>query len=877
MKTTFRHTYEDIAIWQMTSEDSPENAREAKEAEHSLDSIVEGYETNWRSRFKAKAAHVYKKVSKRAVQIMFWGLLGTACSYINWGMEKDIKEFQSKKPESTEFHMRARHGSANLEISDIFFEEQKPYEEIKKFLDACKVHENAIAESHDQNRLAVSIPPITVKSILEKNKFNEGTALSSVDLEAIIGKRTMAMFERDIYIISKDGSEFYNLTNMPGHEVTAMWLKGDRSIAFRSRVEGEKERMIKMRLSDRTMVDVPSGEDMLWQTLWIYLLTLGGGLAGIVAYDRIKRRKDEPTRSARYSIVQHYNLSTLTHTAAVLGGMYHLYDTIINTWEKDIPENLLIYPGLAVASLSAILTQIVLSMFKDIKPPYLKNMMKVLSAIATGFVKDPDKNIKRYMQIRPLLRDPDSAWLEVGTQALYRDDRREGLQAFQKMFKRMIARNYQQKGLFEIAVVDPVYNPLLLIASKLKRGTVYHPLMRMYSNMGDGDYCSAFRKWDSITDRQNARGQIERNFNEVNYLYGMFLDEFLANAVRGIRTRDEVGLHRLKLHLEEELGKRVKLSDLLNEKITRQWQKTIDCIVTDSSIAYSSLGGSRAYIVSNNELLGGSFVFKQSDIRDELEAERDVALRLGELVADSEEYGVAIPLRVVEMRDSFFYISRFAEGVNVGELEGEAALDSYQKIAKYLALVHSRMKSSKGNRDLRKVIQNRMNLDGFREDVIGNWDVVWKSIDGDYVFDKDAHPYNWIRVGDGKIIAIDNTDKGHVPYQFDLAKLIERSPFFEAHPERKQEVLDEYLRARGKEADSGFEASYHNSAIAMAINYHIYDPIEGIDRLSLGNAIRSIDILRTKHVERYSQKDLAKYERLKATLQTELDKMKNDS
>ena len=237
---------------------------------------------------------------------------------------------------------------------------------------------------------------------------------------------------------------------------------------------------------------------------------------------------------------------------------------------------------------------------------------------------------------------------------------------------------------------------------------------------------------------------------------------------------------------------------------------------------------------------------------------------LEEIVERLPKFDLARPLSVVVQNDTNYYLSWLVDGTSLQDVERNQAYEVYRDTARYLGLILKQLKSDKGSRDMKSIIESRVNggTSIYLKNIIDQWSFIWDHIPLDYVFDKDAHQLNWIVSDEGDIFAIDLTDKGTVPYTFDLVKLMGTSRFLEDKPEFKKELIKEYATYRGISIPSDFEKEYLNSTIVMALNYHVLGLDKKYEGIFLRNALDSV----SKLVESSPPYISKKYEKIKYNL-----------
>ncbi len=187
------------------------------------------------------------------------------------------------------------------------------------------------------------------------------------------------------------------------------------------------------------------------------------------------------------------------------------------------------------------------------------------------------------------------------------------------------------------------------------------------------------------------------------------------------------------------------------------------------------------------------YVFKESSSRESLESE----LARNREIADClpwEEFGTVTPLHLTQesQDDLFCFVTRYETGIT---LDQSRDINEYRKAARSLGIIHRSVKSKKGKRNYRAVLEERFAcpvLDPVRPDLYRAWNFLWEKINGIHHDDQDPQGKNRIVTPDGRIIILDSVDKGETDQCIQLAKLTESSPFFEESVDRRVGVLRSY-------------------------------------------------------------------------------------
>ncbi len=281
----------------------------------------------------------------------------------------------------------------------------------------------------------------------------------------------------------------------------------------------------------------------------------------------------------------------------------------------------------------------------------------------------------------------------------------------------------------------------------------------------------------------------------------------------------------------------------------------------------------------NHQFLSNFFVFKANRDIKVLEDEATKTKELEELVKGHGEFGTAKSLHLSENIDGrYFYVTRYSDGKTLSESDD---IEDYKKAARYLGLIHKEMRSNNGQittkNDFIKRIEESFG-ESEKERIITNIDVVYDSIKGDLVFNRDSHPENWIISGERKVIAIDIEDKGYVNQFTDLVKISEYTNLYGDDYDKRKHIWDSYFEGYGKKqlSQKEIELSCLNATILKAFTFYSYAKNKGSETHEsfrestqqniIDNAISSIQRIKEKYSTDYSESDWKKYSILHETL-----------
>ncbi|MBW3001726.1 aminoglycoside phosphotransferase family protein [Candidatus Woesearchaeota archaeon] len=263
--------------------------------------------------------------------------------------------------------------------------------------------------------------------------------------------------------------------------------------------------------------------------------------------------------------------------------------------------------------------------------------------------------------------------------------------------------------------------------------------------------------------------------------------------------------------------------------------------------------------------LSKTILFKDKKNKSDLEAEKALneylALRL------PDKFSVAEPFYTTEepIDGLHTYAMRFLPGETFLEKLKKYDYSALEDIIDCLAFIHAKVPEdmvSKGRVRLGLKLKHKLvdsDLDISRalaRKIVQNYRPVFNCFqDARFVYNKDAHPENWL-ITDDKIIVLDCENDFLVPLQFDLVNLLEYSDLLPDKVKDKaiDKYLDSYKKYTGIDLDKKeFRLIYFNSVITRAIS--LCSAWSSNDRKSLhsqrpvvlDNAIHAIARLKQDH------------------------------
>lgn len=277
-------------------------------------------------------------------------------------------------------------------------------------------------------------------------------------------------------------------------------------------------------------------------------------------------------------------------------------------------------------------------------------------------------------------------------------------------------------------------------------------------------------------------------------------------------------------------------------------------------------GSMRAFTFESSNPVSSVLVLKESNSREEVNNEVVTNTRLGVHFREKSICQPPFSVKVLGFRDRFYHIMRHSHGKLLDDFSANTAKSAYAKVISVLAEIHRTFTSDLPRRDMKVLIHGRIQHATTKELsnlVTDNWEVLWSRIKGKWVFDKDAHPRNWLIGDSGVVVPIDNIDKGLVSQFFDLVKLLERPPLHQKGALCKYVLLKKYCEIIGTVFNSDFKVSYLSAVPIMALSHYTLQMDSGVDQVFLESASDALVKLQKKSVSLYSDAELISLENLR--------------
>lgn len=241
---------------------------------------------------------------------------------------------------------------------------------------------------------------------------------------------------------------------------------------------------------------------------------------------------------------------------------------------------------------------------------------------------------------------------------------------------------------------------------------------------------------------------------------------------------------------------------------------------------WERMGESRSIVrkLTNNKFFSSTLVFKERESREELVLEAERSAKLAAIIEDIE---VPQPLYITrELHERrYVHIMRHIEGETLYEKLKKDDKDAMPSVITALAKIHVYYpKEGLKKLDVKKNLEEKLKAEEFNipeelsRTIIQNYTPVVEALnDIPWVWNKDAHPENWIV---GKKIGVIDSEGGHlVPAVFDLVNLLEYGDFFD-EVEKKAYTIRYIVETHKHDKNINFstiERAYNNAVIHRVI------------------------------------------------------------
>jgi aminoglycoside phosphotransferase (APT) family kinase protein len=261
------------------------------------------------------------------------------------------------------------------------------------------------------------------------------------------------------------------------------------------------------------------------------------------------------------------------------------------------------------------------------------------------------------------------------------------------------------------------------------------------------------------------------------------------------------------------------LSSALHSTTAQQdWRDACNVIREDP--IWERIGETRSIVrtIKDSKFLSKSILFKESDSLEDLVQEAENINALQDIIGDR----AVLPeiLYTSDKKDPFI-VMRFLEGDTLLQRLEQEDYSSMPDIISSLAKIHKYVPEDAKKLSIPYYVRSRLISDhfgisrGIAKQIVSNYRPVYNALkNAPFVYNKDAHPENWI-ISKDKLGIIDCEGRTLVPAQFDLVNLLEYGDFF--FEDQKREYLDIYLSQTKQDDRDSFMLGYWNAVIHRMI------------------------------------------------------------
>ena len=249
---------------------------------------------------------------------------------------------------------------------------------------------------------------------------------------------------------------------------------------------------------------------------------------------------------------------------------------------------------------------------------------------------------------------------------------------------------------------------------------------------------------------------------------------------------------------------------------------------------------SAVYALKESKFFGSTFVFKLGSSSQDFEAEAANTKTLEAIVANQKKFFAprilhiaSKPLEINGAQSYFYAMAREPGSTLLEKIESaQNCFEDFCNIAGCLAIIHAKMpkQAAFGALPIAKNLYfSKLKNASFgipaalQKEIMKNYRPIYDSIVAqNFVYNKDAHPENWLIDNSGNITVLDCEKSWLVPQQFDLANLLDYGDYL-SYAEKKQIIFEAYLPAYRKETNSlidekKFITGYLNSVVHRALS-----------------------------------------------------------
>jgi hypothetical protein len=540
-------------------------------------------------------------------------------------------------------------------------------------------------------------------------------------------------------------------------------------------------------------------------SLRIFFGGVGAYVVILGAYYKLKRKEEEKVSEKSNEgsitwIIRHHDISSLVVGASFGGAFANFMHT--NPRLYDCPEKLMRDVPIMIGSVVYCASAMILTMLKIFKKVGFEEFFKMTAlSLNLNFSIPSENEIKDVMKLTNLDEERfDSIFV------MHYLERKHINAHFylQRMLQpEKLIKQERIKCVSDIVSKHFWSSRRTYVPHLKKLETPSAKIMFLEWLFQSGSYHSALAKIEELSRAYGMKYDFAIN-------HALFLDQIVRNAERNPEHYDLCGLAELR----QKLGP-------LKSAVDCEWSRVIDCMLADEQTTFSSVSGERVKAFAVSDFIGKTLVLKIGSA-EELETERNASSQAEKAVEGMHNASVLSPLALVSRRGRSYYVLLYKSTAK--NLFEETDISKFKKAAEMLSSVHAGVRSARGVRDYRRIVEQRIlasDFDFLRPVVEEEeWSRVWDYAGSEAVFDKDPHGAQWLSDSE-MLFAIDFSDKGLVQRGFQLNKLVVESSL-------RGNCAEEVLRAYCPES-ADMLREYYASMIPSALSYACLPVNKGMD------------------------------------------------
>ncbi|MFH1917398.1 MAG: hypothetical protein ABIJ21_09125 [Nanoarchaeota archaeon] len=308
--------------------------------------------------------------------------------------------------------------------------------------------------------------------------------------------------------------------------------------------------------------------------------------------------------------------------------------------------------------------------------------------------------------------------------------------------------------------------------------------------------------------------------------------------------------------------------DKTDEKTREQWIKTARLVIADPTTEQESIGETKNKVYAKgSDFIRDTIIFKEKDNMHSLEEEIGITAEIRTAIQGHPEFATIEHLTAVPYQDKIVSVMRREEGETLwGKInKGESVNDHICEVVDFLALLHARMDKGDSQEHIYEKTESRLRQlsvpSHILTNILDNYHPIVAALqDSTYVFNKDAHPANWLFSKYG-LFCLDNEELDAIPQEVDLANLLEHGKYLTIS--QKLEVIDKYINSYNSYAKmpivdrDQFIFRYFHAVIHRTVNISTAWSIEDRKELFskrvtlIHNALDAVHYIRDHYSEQY--------------------------